>query len=275
MTRCWSGAVRREVLDARDDGHRPQHRALNDESVDGLAKQAGSERFAWDSYRRLIQMFGKTVMGVDGEHFDDVFDAAKRPKGVTNDLDLDDQRPAHDRRAVQGRRRRARRPCRSRSNRASSSTSRSARSSIRGTATAPSSTAGRSGSPPTSARRSTSSRWSSATSAWTPAPASRSPATRAAVRRACTATTCRTRRARTSSPGIRNTVPLADLEDIDKPAYDELMSDHVDAGEPLQATSATSSSRSSATSCGCCRPGSASAPRPRRSPSRRSWSTRA
>jgi pyruvate,orthophosphate dikinase len=64
---------------------------LSDESVDGLAKQAGSERFAWDSYRRLIQMFGKTVMGVDGEHFDDIFDSVKRSKGITNDLDLDDQ----------------------------------------------------------------------------------------------------------------------------------------------------------------------------------------
>jgi pyruvate,orthophosphate dikinase len=63
---------------------------LNDESVGGLAKQAGNDRFAWDSYRRLIQMFGKTVMGVDGEHFDDVFDAAKHAKGTTNDLDLDD-----------------------------------------------------------------------------------------------------------------------------------------------------------------------------------------
>jgi pyruvate,orthophosphate dikinase len=62
---------------------------LSDESVDGLAKQAGSERFAWDSYRRLIQMFGKTVMGVDGEHFDDIFDSVKRTKGITNDLDLD------------------------------------------------------------------------------------------------------------------------------------------------------------------------------------------
>jgi pyruvate,orthophosphate dikinase len=63
---------------------------LNDESVDGLAKQADNPRFAWDSYRRLIQMFGKTVLGVDGEHFDEVFDAAKQAKGVTNDLDLDD-----------------------------------------------------------------------------------------------------------------------------------------------------------------------------------------
>src|SRR5579862_5149552 len=63
---------------------------LNDESVDGLAKQADSPRFAWDSYRRLIQMFGKTVLGVDGEHFEHVFDAAKEAKGTKDDLDLDD-----------------------------------------------------------------------------------------------------------------------------------------------------------------------------------------
>src|SRR4051812_5046321 len=63
---------------------------LNDESIAGLAKQAGSERFAWDSYRRLIQMFGKTVLGVDGEHFDDAFDEAKKAKGTNNDLDLDE-----------------------------------------------------------------------------------------------------------------------------------------------------------------------------------------
>ncbi|WP_214415965.1 pyruvate, phosphate dikinase [Sphaerisporangium fuscum] len=62
---------------------------LNDESVVGLAKQSGNERFAWDSYRRLIQMFGKTVLGIDGELFEDAIDEAKRHKGVTNDLDLD------------------------------------------------------------------------------------------------------------------------------------------------------------------------------------------
>ncbi|MFL6078067.1 MAG: pyruvate, phosphate dikinase, partial [Mycobacteriales bacterium] len=62
---------------------------LNDESVHGLAKQAGSERFAWDSYRRLIQMFGKTVLDIDGEHFEHAIDEAKRAKGTKNDLDLD------------------------------------------------------------------------------------------------------------------------------------------------------------------------------------------
>ncbi|GAA3706537.1 pyruvate, phosphate dikinase [Nonomuraea antimicrobica] len=51
---------------------------LNDESVHGLAKQAGgNDRFAWDSYRRLIQMFGKTVLGIDGDLFEDALDALK------------------------------------------------------------------------------------------------------------------------------------------------------------------------------------------------------
>jgi pyruvate, orthophosphate dikinase len=63
---------------------------LNDESVQGLAKQAGSERFAWDSYRRLIQMFGKTVLDIDGEHFESAIDAAKKARGTTDDLDLDE-----------------------------------------------------------------------------------------------------------------------------------------------------------------------------------------
>src|SRR5438445_8292028 len=62
---------------------------LNDQSVRGLAAQSGSERFAFDSYRRLIQMFGKTVLGISGEHFEDALDAAKHAKGTTNDLDLD------------------------------------------------------------------------------------------------------------------------------------------------------------------------------------------
>jgi len=62
---------------------------LSDESVHGLAKQAGSERFAWDSYRRLIQMFGKTVLDIDGSEFEHAIDAAKKAKGTTNDLDLD------------------------------------------------------------------------------------------------------------------------------------------------------------------------------------------
>jgi pyruvate,orthophosphate dikinase len=62
---------------------------LSDESVDGLAKQSGNARFAWDAYRRLIQMFGKTVLGIDGEHFEHAIDAAKKAKGATTDTQLD------------------------------------------------------------------------------------------------------------------------------------------------------------------------------------------
>ena len=62
---------------------------LSDESVYGLAKQSGSERFAWDAYRRLIQMFGKTVLGIDGAVFEHAIESAKKAKGTANDLDLD------------------------------------------------------------------------------------------------------------------------------------------------------------------------------------------
>ncbi|MFJ9340648.1 pyruvate, phosphate dikinase [Streptomyces sp. NPDC101733] len=62
---------------------------LSDESVVGLATQSGDERFAWDSYRRLIQMFGKTVLDVDGELFEDALEGAKVAKKVTVDTDLD------------------------------------------------------------------------------------------------------------------------------------------------------------------------------------------
>ena len=62
---------------------------LNDASVIGLAEASGSDRFAWDSYRRLIQMFGKTVLDIEGEHFADALDKAKSTKGISNDTDLD------------------------------------------------------------------------------------------------------------------------------------------------------------------------------------------
>ncbi|WP_340561629.1 pyruvate, phosphate dikinase [Streptomyces sp. GSL17-111] len=62
---------------------------LSDASVTGLAAQAGDERFAWDSYRRLIQMFGKTVLGVDGELFEEALEEAKEAKGAVTDVELD------------------------------------------------------------------------------------------------------------------------------------------------------------------------------------------
>lgn len=62
---------------------------LNDASVIGLAEFSGDERFAWDSYRRLIQMFGKTVLDIDGDLFAETLDKAKAAKGVHDDVDLD------------------------------------------------------------------------------------------------------------------------------------------------------------------------------------------
>ena len=61
---------------------------LNDESVLGLAAVSGNERFAWDSYRRLIQMFGKTVLDIDGDLFSDALDALKAERGVKGDTEL-------------------------------------------------------------------------------------------------------------------------------------------------------------------------------------------
>ncbi len=62
---------------------------LNDASVLGLARISDNPRFAWDSYRRLVQMFGRTVLGVPGERFSEPLEAAKRARGVEADVDLD------------------------------------------------------------------------------------------------------------------------------------------------------------------------------------------
>ncbi|MFJ4483655.1 pyruvate, phosphate dikinase [Streptomyces longwoodensis] len=61
---------------------------LNDESVLGLAKVSGSERFAWDSYRRLVQMFGSTVMGVDSSRFERALALLRDRRGVRDDVGL-------------------------------------------------------------------------------------------------------------------------------------------------------------------------------------------
>src|SRR2546423_6546098 len=61
---------------------------MNDAVVEGMAKLTGNERFAYDSYRRLINMFGDTVMGVDHEHFEHELSAIKNARGVQQDTDL-------------------------------------------------------------------------------------------------------------------------------------------------------------------------------------------
>jgi pyruvate, orthophosphate dikinase len=62
---------------------------LNDESVKGLAETTSNERFAWDSYRRFVQMFGNVSRGIAGEKFEDAIKAAKNARGVTDDTELD------------------------------------------------------------------------------------------------------------------------------------------------------------------------------------------
>jgi len=62
---------------------------LNDESVQGLAATTGNERFAWDSYRRFVQMLGNVSRGIPGELFEDAIAAAKAARNVTEDTELD------------------------------------------------------------------------------------------------------------------------------------------------------------------------------------------
>ena len=65
---------------------------LNDESVEGLARATGNERFAWDAYRRLVQMYGNVVDGVDAHAFEQALAALKESRRVRDDVDL----PADD-----------------------------------------------------------------------------------------------------------------------------------------------------------------------------------
>jgi pyruvate,orthophosphate dikinase len=61
---------------------------LNDDTVEGLAEQTGDRRFAFDSYRRFIQMFGDVVLGIERHHFEERLTERKRLRGVTQDVDL-------------------------------------------------------------------------------------------------------------------------------------------------------------------------------------------
>jgi pyruvate,orthophosphate dikinase len=62
---------------------------LNDETVRGLAARSGDERFAWDSYRRFVQMYGNVVIGIPGDRFEQAIAAAKAARDVTLDTELD------------------------------------------------------------------------------------------------------------------------------------------------------------------------------------------
>src|SRR3712207_2071791 len=65
---------------------------LNDESVEGLARTTGNERFAWDSYRRFVQMFGNVCRDIPGERYEDLIKDEKERAGVTEDVELDTER---------------------------------------------------------------------------------------------------------------------------------------------------------------------------------------
>ncbi len=61
---------------------------LNDDTVQGLAAMSGDQRFAWDSYRRFIQMYGGVVLGIDHHRFEEIIAEAKKARGVTEDPQL-------------------------------------------------------------------------------------------------------------------------------------------------------------------------------------------
>jgi pyruvate,orthophosphate dikinase len=61
---------------------------LNDETVEGLAKQSNNRRFAYDSYRRFIQMYANVVLGIDHHHFEEILESFKEENGLVNDADL-------------------------------------------------------------------------------------------------------------------------------------------------------------------------------------------
>ena len=61
---------------------------LNDKSVIGLATKTNNPRFAWDAYRRFIQMYGNVAMGVDHDKFEEILDSVKKARGVKEDVEL-------------------------------------------------------------------------------------------------------------------------------------------------------------------------------------------
>ena len=172
---------------------------LNDHSVEGLAKQTDDERFAFDSYRRFVAMYGRIVLGIPGEEFDTLLDAAKELAGTTSDAGVPSSScgtwstPTSRSSSATPARRSPRTPT-------SSCAGPSRRCSPRGTGRGPSPTGCASASPTTSAPRSTCRPWCSATATTRRAPGWASPGTRRPGAPASTATSWSTPRARTWWP---------------------------------------------------------------------------
>ena len=142
------GALGRAVLDAGDDGHRPQPRAQRRVGEGPRRSRRSNERFAYDSYRRFVQMFGKIVLDVPGDLFEEALHDLVEAKGVSG------RHRARAPRTSRGSSRRSRRSCRSEAGvdfptdpqRAARAT-RSKPCSSRGTASARATTAGCEGIP--------------------------------------------------------------------------------------------------------------------------------
>ena len=247
---------------------------LSDESVDGLAKQSGNERFAWDAYRRLIQMFGKTVLDIDGEHFEHAIDAAKKAKGATSDTELNAEdlktlTAAYKDLVVEHAGREFPQDPREQMDLAVKAVFNSWNSDRAvlyrrqeripadlGTAVSVVAMVfGNLGD-----------------DSGTGVAFTRDPGTGA---QGVYGDYLQNAQGEDVVAGIRNTVPLQDLERIDKTSYRPADGRSWRRWRTTTATCATSSSPSSAASSGCCRPGSASGPRRRPSGSRRSWCGRA
>ena len=207
---------------------------LNDASVKGLAEESGDERFAWDSYRRLLQMFGKTVLDMPRR-------GVRRRAGQGQVGQGRDQRRRPRRRRPEGAgRRRSRTRCAStparssRSTRASSWTWRSARSSTPGTPTGRGSTGAASGS-----RSDLGTAVNICTMVFGNLGRDQRhrrrlhprPGVRASPAR--TATTCPTRRARTSSPASATPCRLDDLEALDPASHNAADEGDAPAGDAL------------------------------------------
>ena len=222
------GALRRQVLHARDDGDRPQRRPQR--RVGAGPGRAGRQRAL-----RLGLLPPADPDVRQDRAATSTASTSRRPstrpsasRAPTNDLDLDAERPARTSSTrFKAHRARADRPRLPAGPARADGPGRSTRSSTRGTPSAPILYRRQERIPGRPRHRGQRrARWSSATSAWTPAPASPSPATRAAARRASTATTCRTPRARTSSPASATPCRSPSWSSIDKGAYDELHGDH-------------------------------------------------
>ena len=163
------GALRRARVHARHDGHHPEPRPQRRRPSKAWPAKSGNERFAYDSYRRFIQMYANVVLGVDHGVFEDILENHKNLGGVTLDTELGADDWLQDHRRLQGGGGARRRTSRSRRAPPSSSGAPSAPCSARGTTHAPRPIAACTAFPTAGARRSTCRPWCSATWATTSA----------------------------------------------------------------------------------------------------------